>query len=203
MANYMESYIVITTTNKEDMDLLEKELDKAMTLYPDTSDFGQQWLGNLVLHIGRDYCDYNCKGTVLEYERTAVQQMIMTIESAWGPHVMCIKAFCDHFVKDAKVIYDCDTFITNDPNLVGKVKVRVNGKNVPEILESMNWWDEPAAQDEIRQELIKFLGHDGTYKDLKEEVEKWVENENTRRGPKDCISVEFNEYEFFEISEAI
>lgn len=110
MADNCVTYIDIVGSEKS-LDRIEKEMEQALSLNPLHTDFGNEWLGNLLLHIGHDEKSViesviRCRGEVTELERVSPEQLSLDTLSAWGPHVTCIEAFCRHYADDVKVRYE-------------------------------------------------------------------------------------------------
>lgn len=182
MPNWCSSYVRIKASGKS-LDVLESEIEKATDgRYPET-DFGNEWLGNLLLHIGmsRDdviYGDINCRGYIVDWIKNA-DEITMDIESAWSPHVKCIKEFCDYFVKDADVFYTAfepgsEIFLSNDPDYIGTVYIDISdGGDMPEdLLNIIPEGDTELPKDKVRILLEGYLKHSGTFEKLAREIEE-------------------------------
>ena len=149
MPNWCFSSVSITDS-KEKLDVIEKEMNNALSANPIGADFGNMWLGNLLLHIGFDkdtvvYGNIRCRGSVVYLDRTKDDELIVDTETAWCPHVTCIKMFARHYSDTAKITYmaeepGCELFWTNDPETAKKYVVDEcidDKENFPEKLEGL------------------------------------------------------------------
>lgn len=179
MPNWCSSTVRIVASQKS-LDILETEFKKAAGSGHSKTDFGDEWLGNLLLHIGMDmptvlYGPIPCRGQVFCIEQYD-GELHMDVESAWGPHISCIRKFCEHFVDDAEVFYTAveygnQLFWTNDPEHVGTIIADVyDSGDVPENLQGLEEiYCEP--KENVRKILADCLGHDGTYDALVGEID--------------------------------
>ena len=129
MPNWCYTSIAVKALKKK-IDLIEKEMEQALSSNPLNADFGNEWLGNLLLHIGHDERSVagsviRCRGNVIDCKRSAPGQLSISTLSAWGPHVTCIKTFCRHYSRKAKVLYVADEpgnnlYWTNIPEQVNE-----------------------------------------------------------------------------------
>lgn len=129
MANYCCNCITIKDT-KENINLLEHEFNKAMSKNPRFSDFGADWLGNLLLHIGIDPDAKNAPDVAgyVSYMDKNDDTLIIQTETKWKPQIQCIKTFINKFTTTADIKYVSEEvssgiFQTNDPNWIGKTLV--------------------------------------------------------------------------------
>lgn len=114
MPNWCIAEVTITSEKAE---LIHKEIMHATDGRYESvsnSDFGGNWLGNLLLHIGYDkddvvYGDIRCRGWIDDFELGKNEVRIRT-QSAWGPHVLCIEKFAKNYDKNAEVIYTAEEF---------------------------------------------------------------------------------------------
>lgn len=124
MPNWCFTSVTIHST-KENLDIIERELVNATSTNPVKADFGNTWLGNLLLYIGMDedsvvHGDIRCRGSMEDFLRQDDETIDCVIYSAWSPHIQCICKFVDHYVDDAEIIYTaeepgCELYWTNDP----------------------------------------------------------------------------------------
>lgn len=134
MPNWCYSSVTI---HSEKADVLEKELKEALSKNPAKAEFGNSWLGNLLLHLGHKTEDVRkenvarCRGSVDWWDRLAKDEISLQTESAWVPHLECVEMFAKHYDLDAEVIYTADEpnkdiYWTNDPAVVGDIYVNSN-----------------------------------------------------------------------------
>lgn len=180
------------------LEKVKSEMDMALSSNPLNAGFGNEWLGNLLYHIGVsenevDYGKTRCRGSVEDYELEN-GALVLHTESAWRPHVQCIKDFVDHYVDDAKVIYVADEPMldlhwTNDPNEVDRVYVmhcisdRPELKGIQTLVDSI----QGMKKEDAYQKLSAFLGVDGSFEFL---VDKLIEKVNE----DDYLSIYAYEY---------
>lgn len=194
MPNWCFSSVYINGT-KEQIDVLDREFSKALSSNPLEADFGDIWLGNLLYYIGipKDeviHGDTRCRGSVDYICREGEDTIHMEIESAWTPHIACIRKFCEHFAPDVEIIYiseepGCELYWTNDPMTAGTVVVdyfsdEYEDKQLEDILYTCNG----QTKEFVAIKLARFLKHDGTYEQLTEEiVDRVLDND-----PGACIN---------------
>lgn len=136
---------------KEKLDVFEEEFKKALSANPLNTDFGKDWLGYLLLHIGYDketvcYGDIVCRGDVGFFDRLSDTTFFISTESAWTPPAECIAKFARHFSDTVEVFYvaeepGCGLFWTNDPDYEGKCYVDCyieDEKFAPDWLKALN-----------------------------------------------------------------
>ena len=125
MPNWCSTEISIRAS-KESLDKLEKEIEKATSINPPRADFGEKWLGNLLLHIGVPEDEIlhgkpRCRGALYYVNRLHDKELYLETETAWSPNVKCIDMFAKHFDAAAEVTYSatengCCLYWTNDPD---------------------------------------------------------------------------------------
>ena len=194
MPNWCTSIVTIKTSSEKSADILEEKFGKAMSSNPAKADFGNRWLGNLLLQIGMPKDDVihrtslRCRGQILYMLREDEKMISLATETAWEPMIECIRKFVDTYVDDADIFYVAEEsnmgiFWTNDPDVVGNVWVDYEdvSAETEELLASI--------QDEKEKDAAKafeeYLGHSGKLEDLAEEL---AENEDA------FISVHTYEY---------
>ena len=129
MPNWCFSQVNISDS-REHIATIKDELSKAFASNPVGADFGNQWLGNLLLHIGMDketviHGDLDCRGSV-SYIFEGDDYIELEMESAWQPHLKCIQKFVETHSDTARFKYyadepGCELFWTNDPVYAGTV----------------------------------------------------------------------------------
>lgn len=170
MPNWCMTGITITSNGK-----LKKcfdEMQEALSSNPANAGFGNEWLGNLLLHIGMDedevVCgDIRCRGYVcdLTYDSgEACDEIVMHTESAWCPATKAIMMFVDKYCDDYEFLYWADEpgnglYCSNDPSIAGKVSIDFYGSN-----EHENEYD---LDDSIANAYLSDLtGKSGTTEEL-------------------------------------
>ena len=161
MPNWCKTNVTITAS-PESIDVLVKEFMDAMRSNPLEADFGNRWLGNLLLHIGMDSeavirGDVRCRGEVSWLEKQNDTSLHLELLSAWNPAMQCIKLFCDHFVKDAEILYVAEEpgnmlYWTNNPDVAGRVFIETGRiEKYPEAIRYLI----DGCQDEPKEEVVR------------------------------------------------
>lgn len=205
MPNWCYSKVMIETKNLEDAELLEREFERAFSSNPLKADFGNEWLGNLLLQIGMPEEEVlrgpvRCRGSVVDWGRSD-KTLKFDIESAWSPHVGCVKRFVDYYVDDASVLYTaeepgCQLYWTNDSDVVGTVAIDLYSDGTfPDELEELIRSCCDARQEDIVKALSEYLGHEGTLPEFEAEINKKVREIN------EDFYVSFNVYQDVPIEE--
>lgn len=195
MPNWCYTNVRISASHKS-IQRLSEEFEKAFALDEET-DFGEMWLGKLLLHIGMPlqdvvYGDIRCRGEIEDIDYGDVdslptdtcdeEEIQLHMSSAWGPHLYCIQMFVNHFVEDAVITYDaiedmCELYWTNDPQMVGAIYVDTYiSDDLPEELSAiadceMGEWGE----DQLVKYLSRKLGIEGDFKKLSEYIEQLLD----------------------------
>ena len=199
MPNWCFADLMIKTKSTKDAETLEKEFEKAFSSNPLNADFGNVWLGNLLLQIGMPEEDVirgpvGCRGSALFWEREE-DAIHFQLESAWSPHVECVKLFVDHYVDDASVLYvaeepGCQLYWTNDSDVVGTVAIDLYSDGTfPDELEELIRSCCDARQEDVVKALSEYLGHEGTFPEFEAEINKKVREIN------EDFYVSFNVYQ--------
>lgn len=161
------------------------------------SDFGESWLGNLVLASGitksdpeeGEYLDENgeeikCRGWIEDLEMDedivgdrSIPCIRIQTETAWGPMVKLFKLILDKYYPEGRIVYSavepgCGVYETNDENLKGKTYLNtgdVINENVSEK-EIMEYAKEEFGEDydEPIGKAIAKLQEERDY-----EIEQW------------------------------
>lgn len=176
MPNWCISTVSIHS-NKKEIELLWNKLQEATSANPEGADFGNMWLGNLVLHVGKKWEDVDCRGAISWMNKTSDNIIDIDVESAWSPQLEPIKLMAEKYAPNASVYYTaeepgCELYYTNDPDMVGKYIVgtwmhwscsqNISG-NDDEKLACFEE-REPITEGELREALIEVLGiADGNY----------------------------------------
>jgi len=181
MPNWCFADLMIKTKSTKDAETLEKELEKAFSSNPLNADFGNVWLGNLLLQIGMPEEEVirgpvGCRGSALFWEREE-DAIHFQMESAWSPHVECVKLFVDHYVEDASITYEAEEpgnalYWTNDPDVAGTVAVDFEEIGIPDDMADLLWSCQGKKEKEVIKTLSEYLGHMGKLNKLKREINK-------------------------------
>ena len=165
----MTRYEVIDT--KKSLDNLEKKLHEALSDNPLKADFGNGWLGNLMLFIGVSedtvvHGTANCRGELYDIERTSDYFLSFWVESAWSPANECVSTFVKTFAPNASILYvaeesGCELYWTNDPDVLGTVHIDrwEDGEGtIPEHLRFLFEGENEVSQDELFKNLAPIYG---------------------------------------------
>ena len=187
MPNWCFSHVTLNGS-KDSMDKLEKAFQEAFASSPIPTDFEDTWLGNLLLKLGYDedaiqHGDIRCRGSVTDWSRTDDKTIELDVESAWGPHIYCIQLFVQNIDPEIEMVYTAEEpgnglYWTNDPAVVGTVYIDRFDNGDPEFPEGLSACLETiydAPQENVRQALAKYLGHDGDFDTLTKEISEMVE----------------------------
>lgn len=167
------------------IDTLFDEFSKALSI-KSGSDFGTGWLGNLLMHIGyseddASYGQVRCRGTVLSAEKVDKNEINLQTESAWSPHLECVRLFVEKYSDTAEIIYSAEEpglelYCTNDPLLVGKYVVDKFFDVEPDV---DLYFDYECSKEEIEERLVSLFrdvsGFDNLCKKASEYVESFSE----------------------------
>ena len=125
MPNWCMTLVNIKGDDERKLDELADRFEEALKSRYIVTDFGDNWLGNIVFYLeGDEYLpregettEHNqraetfintqpmrCRGEVCYIDRDK-GELRMDIESAWGPHIEPIKAMVDKYYPEAKVYY--------------------------------------------------------------------------------------------------
>ncbi len=161
MANWCSTQITINHENENKLEELENKINEWMNP-KDTSDFGNSWLGNIVINSGVGTVDENantdcrCRGSVIDMYRSGNELYIYT-ETAWVPMLKMWTRLLDKYLPDAELLYSadecgCEIYSTNDPNVVGRYVIDI----FEDIGSFESNWD-ATTEDvvEILQSLLK------------------------------------------------
>ena len=147
-------------------------------------------LVNLLRYIGYSMDDIKrgdvrAQGNVESWCVTDVDEITLNIESPYVPNVKCIKEFVDYYVDDADIKYyaeepSVELFWSNDPCVIGTVYIdrwfdyeKFDKETLKELDEFVSvYFDWP--EDIVKNGMEDFLGHDGTYEELAEEMDAFV-----------------------------
>lgn len=209
MPNWCFSDVEIISS-KENIDILEGHFKKALSSNPLEADFGNNWLGNLLYYIGLPeeqviHGSPRCRGSILYFNRDTDNDETIRLqtESAWSPHLQCIKMFVDHFVNedDVDIFYTaeesgCGLYYTNDLYFDGRVYVDYAEYSDDFPTELARLLDHCCDAEEkyVVEALSKYLGHEGTLYELAEEINDQLEE-------TDAGYVSLNIYEYVELSD--
>lgn len=194
MPNWCRTDITIISNES---DLIHKEMMNAADgRYENIvkSDFGCDWLGNLLLHIGYDkdevdYGDVRCRGWI-DYSNVSGSSVRIQTHSAWGPHVLCIEKFAKHYDENAEVIYvaeesGCELYWTNDSFYSDtKCYVETDARNFEAGIYELSYIDKA---------LKEMFPNSNSLQDA-------IDEYNDILSTKDCF-FSVNKYEFVEIGD--
>jgi len=137
MANWCVTHIAITHEDREAIEKLYDNILSWTSHNAEENDFGQYWLGNIVLNadVGTVYTQFGerkdtdlaCRGyiTAMWLEKN---RLIIYEDSAWEPAVQLWLRVLDKYLPGAILTYDAEEpgtilYWTNNPDLVGRYRV--------------------------------------------------------------------------------
>ena len=185
MPNWCSTSITIIGP-KESLKIIWDEYQKAKRITAVKNDFGQSWLGNLLLHIGVDkdsvcHSDINCRGSVFyEEEDYDHNELRFQAESAWSPCAEVFDKFTRHFMNDAIVYYvsvepGCEIYLTNDPDYDGCVYVDVyDDGDLPDWISSLQGFMD-TKEEYVREYIAKHLNTTDSLEKLIERLNSIVD----------------------------
>lgn len=177
MPNWCISTVSIRS-NKKEIELLWDKLQEATSANPEGADFGNLWLGNLVLQVGEDWNDVGCRGAISWMNKTSDNVIDIDVESAWSPQLDPIKLMAGKYAPNASIYYTSEEkgselYWTNDPDMIGKyiVDVFCNEDEELAFLEEQ----EPMSEIELRDALLEVLGESEANKTTSELIRMFTD----------------------------
>lgn len=160
MPNWCYTNITISHGNETEIEKLEKLIDEWTSKDYMKNGFGHKWLGNIVLGSGvgtvdsDKATDLRCRGTIIDYYKSA-NELVINTETAWTAMLQMWIKVIEKYLPDAELIYNaeelgCDISYTNDPDLVGKYILDYYGDDDFES-------DWEASEDTARKMLQELL----------------------------------------------
>lgn len=205
MPNWCWSQVHIST-DEEKLNKLYEEMKKALSSNPLGADFGNEWLGNLLVYTGMDkdeviYGHIGCRGSITDFGIDDNGELMMNLETAWNPQFGAIKKFIEYVLgEDAE--YDfrytseesgCELYCSNDDEVVDTYYIDAWNPNgdgdIDELAANYSYCDE----ETLTKGLIKFLEAKGlpTAGELRYRVKKAVEGEDRESG-----FISFHKYDY-------
>lgn len=120
------------------------------------TDFGNEWLGDLVEKgLGVNYDQYPCRGRLTYLEENNEEQMTFETETAWSPMPDMFFDLCKVFVPGAEIIFTAEEpgmgeYITNDPVYNGLFIIDSSNDDIESNFE--------ATEQDVRDLVIKLAG---------------------------------------------
>ena len=135
MPNWCYTNISFNSENKNNLKKLYNFIEKATSnksKYADVSDFGSNWLGNVLLEcdlmtlddVKNNTVPCRCRGSIIYVDITD-DQVIVDTETAWVPMMQVWHKVVEKLnLDDVDIIYTaeepgCELYWTNDPTIVG------------------------------------------------------------------------------------
>ena len=192
MTNWCSTHVSLFCDSENNARALYTEFEKATASNPLETDFGNKWLGYLLMHCGYteeqivNHGVCHCRGAIWDIclDKTKID---IDIESARMPALGPIKAMIDKFCPNTKILYEAieaeqGIFCSNDPRQVGRYYFDLEiGKDdrendIMELFEEgINFYDE----EELHLMLKRTLGKDGDIESLLEELEEMWQDSHT------------------------
>ena len=124
MPNWCFSYAEVTASDTDTLKKIYETIDDARTTPAiEKSDFGSDWMGNILSHFGIDWNTIGCRGSITDAVFDNKQNAIdLWSETAWDltPLLNTIDAILQKEQLEAKVLWygeeeGCEYYLTNDP----------------------------------------------------------------------------------------
>jgi len=145
MPNWCYTNISFNSENKNDLEKLYNFIEKATSnksKYADVSDFGSNWLGNILLEcdlmtlddVKNDKVPCRCRGSIIYVDITE-DQVIVDTETAWVPMMQVWQRVVEKLnLDDVDIIYTaeepgCELYLTNDPVVDGTYMIEFFADN--------------------------------------------------------------------------
>ncbi len=166
---------------KDEIGKFDKQVKEACSSNPLKADFGDWWLGNLLLHLGyKDddvvQGDIRCRGSIIDYDVSYEENygdILLSVESAWGPHLGPIVLMRDKYAPNCEILYvaeelGCGLFWSNDPEYYGKWYVDVWDYEIEDLVPLHDCV--PISDESLVRTLEGILGHSGSISELIQEI---------------------------------
>ena len=208
MPNWCYTRITICHSDKSVVDTYESEMNKALSVNPLKADFGNAWMGNLLLHIGMPSKEVlegpiHCRGSVEYINREDDNTLYLETETAWSPYLQCILMFLDHYATGYAITYmanepNMGIYCTNDWNSVGNIIIDCcQEEDFPDALVNIYEEYNDASREEVQQALSEYLGCDGPFEKLAQAVDEYLDDAS----PDSYIA--FWSYEYVDVKELL
>ena len=209
MPNWCWSQVHIST-DEEKLNKIYEEMKKALSSNKLGADFGNEWLGNLLVYTGMDkdeviHGHINCRGSITDFDIDDNGELMMNLETAWNPQFGAIKKFIEYVLgEDAE--YDfrytaeesgCELYCSNDDEVVDTYYIDAWNPNGDGDLDELHANYSYCDEETLTKGLIKFLEAkgllilDGSFEELCDRVKEAVEGEDRESG-----FVSFHKYEY-------
>ena len=162
MPNWCFSRVQITGPENE-IKVLNDEFEKAFKIDQVENSWGKTWLGNLVLHLKKDWQEIPCRGEICYYDHSEPDKISLDVETAWAPLLRPIILMVDEYAPNADIIYTaeepgCCLFVSNDPEVAGRICIETE----EEDLEDYELWG--LTKDQYKDMMIDALTKRKNYK---------------------------------------
>lgn len=186
---------------KDEIGKFDKQVKEACSSNPLKADFGDWWLGNLLLHLGyKDddvvQGDIRCRGSIIDYDVSYEENygdILLSVESAWGPHLGPIALMRDKYAPNCVIVYvaeepGTELYWSNNPDYYGCWHVDIFDYEVKDL--ALLHDCEPFSDEDLNRALEQILCHSGTTIELIQEIQV-----------KYPDSVCFDKYEYVPLNE--
>lgn len=106
--------------NKNEIDAIQGVFDALEQLkeLPVATDFGKEWLGNVVISLGGDWEKTYCRGSFFDVQREDDYTLTLQTETAWSPMNEVFDFICEKFPTVSYLFSaeecGCGYYLTND-----------------------------------------------------------------------------------------
>jgi len=200
MPNWCWSQVHIST-DEEKLNKLFGEMSIALSSNPLGADFGNEWLGNLLVYTGMDKDEVisghiGCRGSITDFGIDDNGELMMNLETAWNPQFGAIKKFIEFVLgKDAEYGFrytaeesGCGLYCSNDDEVIDTY--HIDAWDCDDALDHLIAFYSYTTEDDLKCGLEEYLGHDGEFDDLMEEA--------TAKAEEDGRGLYFNKYDYID-----
>lgn len=195
MANWCNTNITINNENEDELRAFEKKLQEWTSKNYVNTDFGLNWLGNIVGNSGidtienGDFQNVRCRGLVSYIGEVIDGQLDIQTETAWVPMMKMWVELCEKYLPDAEIIYTAEEcgnclYETNDPYM--KDHYIVDAYDIDDI--ESDW---EASEDYVREVIQKLLHTEET--DINKLMEMFYDS--------DVEGISIHKYNYTDINE--
>lgn len=147
--------------NPDEIKNLHDNISAAISEERVKNDYGKTWIGNLVVYMGYDWNEINCRGTI-EYLGLSDDNTRLNIETctAWSPCMDIFYKTMEKYAPSCELYLIGDVsedgwFFTNDPEMEDRYYLEVFGNDLPPYFYNM---EGVISGKELRENLIKVFG---------------------------------------------
>lgn len=160
MPNWCTTNINIYNDDQKKLELFANKIEEWTSKNYIKSDFGLNWLGNIVGNSGidtwdgRDFKEVSCRGTLV-YHSVNDGYITIQTETAWSPMLLMWQKLIDTYIPDSTLYYSAEEFgngilDTNDPDVSNTYVIDAWG----DVDVESDWEASEGTVREVLQELL-------------------------------------------------